>query len=74
MHTHTIKIMRDLIDWLNVLHIEYFSNRNLGGSDAKEYQRFLKDLDNAKREVVKLRKDDEDEKKSGVLRSQKNAV
>jgi hypothetical protein len=63
MHNQTIKIMRDLIDWLNVLHIEYFHNRNLGGSDAKEYQRFLKSLDNANREVVKLKRDEEDDKK-----------
>jgi hypothetical protein len=60
MHTHTIKIMRDMIDWLNVLHIEYFHNRELGGSDAKEYQRFLKSLDTAKREVVKLKREEED--------------
>ena len=64
MHTHTIKIMREMIDWLNVLHIEYFHNRNLGGSDAKEYQRFLKSLDNAKRELVKLKREDEDSHKA----------
>jgi hypothetical protein len=53
-----------MIDFLNVFHVEYFRNCNLGGSDEREYRRFLKTLDDANRELVKLKHLDEDSHKA----------
>jgi hypothetical protein len=64
MHSETLKILRDLIDWINQLKAERYGHRRLGGLEQEEYLHLLNTVDAANRHLVILQRALEDEKKT----------
>jgi hypothetical protein len=64
MHQDTLKILRDLIDWVNQLKIDRYGHRRLGGLEQEEYLHLLNTVDAANRHLVALQRALEDEKKT----------
>ena len=56
MHTQTIEILEDLIDWLNKMKADCYFNRRLNGVEQNEYLKLNKSLDEASRHVAGLKK------------------
>ena len=64
MHQDTLKILHDLIDWVNQLKVERYHDRWLSGQDQYAYQKLLATLEAANRHLVILQRQAEDENKT----------
>ena len=64
MHQDTLKILHDLIDWVNQLKAERYGYRRLGGLEQEDYLQLLNTVEAANRHLVVLQRQAEDESKT----------